>query len=105
MARLRWTPGARQDLADIYHFIAQDSPENAADFVNVLTQAVAKAADFPFMGRKIPDANDDSLREIISHRYRIAYVVSGDDVVVMAVAQGSRDLNRLLEQRRRLDQP
>ena len=42
------------------------------------------------MGRRIPDARDDSARELILGNYRLAYRVTGDLVEVLAVHHGAR---------------
>ena len=48
--------------------------------------------EFPLSGRKVPEFDEDSMRELIAYNYRIIYRVEGADVVVAAVIHGKRIL-------------
>lgn len=48
--------------------------------------------DFPESGRMIPEADDQTLREIIVQGYRVMYRLDVDRVLILAVMHGSRDL-------------
>jgi plasmid stabilization system protein ParE len=101
MAELRWTLDAREDLVEVYEFIAQDSPEHAEDFTAALAQAGTRIAEFPQMGRVVPERGDETLREVIFRGYRIIYKITDSDIVgIIAFAHGARDVGRLLDSRR-----
>ena len=55
-----------------------------------------KLADFPKIGRKVPEAEDqDNLRELIFQGCRIIYLHQADHVYIVTVIHGSRDLTSI----------
>ncbi|RVD67775.1 type II toxin-antitoxin system RelE/ParE family toxin, partial [Mesorhizobium sp. M4A.F.Ca.ET.029.04.2.1] len=63
--RVVWTPEAEQDRADIWDYIAADSPSAAARMDQLFSDAVARLADFPKLGRngKITGTRERILHE------------------------------------------
>lgn len=49
--------------------------------------------DFPESGRKIPEADNENLREIIVQGYSIMYRFEAGTVLILAVMHSRRDLN------------
>lgn len=70
------SPSARRDLRDIVRYISLDSPERAIRFGQFLISNTKRLADFPEMGRVVPEFDDASIREIIVRSYRVIYRVS-----------------------------
>jgi toxin ParE1/3/4 len=54
-----------------------------------LTRTLEK---FPLAGRKVPEFEDENLRELIAYSYRIIYRVEVPEVIVAAVIHGKRNL-------------
>ena len=48
--------------------------------------------DFPLSGRKLPEFDDETIRELIAYSYRIIYVVEQNEVIIAAVIHGRRML-------------
>ena len=100
--RVRWTETARADLALIVDFIAEDSVENAAGLLDRLeerAEALRLAAD---RGRVVPELKVVDVfqyRELIERPWRIVYRIEPDQVVVLAVLDGRRDLVSLMLER------
>lgn len=46
----------------------------------------------PRMGKKVPEVNDDSLREISLHSWRILYLLRQDNLYIVTVVHKRRDL-------------
>jgi len=69
------TPQAQKDLGSIVRFIARDSPERARAFGNLLIDQTLSLAQFPEIGRVVPEIGDPGVREIIHGSYRIIYEV------------------------------
>ena len=91
MAQIHWAVSARSDLRRFAAYIAVDSPRQAAIFVLRMREAARRLEAFPGSGRMVPEFNDDPrVREIIVGSYRIAYMVNGDVVDVIAVRHGSQ---------------
>jgi plasmid stabilization system protein ParE len=89
MARLVWKPVAvdalekivRNRLANVGAVAARTVREEIIGRVNQLR-------DFPERGRRIPEKNDPSLRELIVPPYRIPYRLSGGTVTVLNIVRG-----------------
>lgn len=58
------TPEAEQDRADIWDYIAGDSPSAAARMDQLFSDAAARRADFPKLGRT---GKISGTRELIPH--------------------------------------
>jgi len=51
-------------------------------------------ARFPRSGRKVPEFDDENVRELIVYSYRVIYRVQKDEIVVAAVVHGKRNLQK-----------
>ena len=87
-----WSEQARDDLQSIVLFIAQDNPAVAESFGYQLMSQVDMLAQFPQIGRMVPEENDETIREIIFRPYRIIYKVLGEKriVAIARVWHGAR---------------
>lgn len=90
--RVEWSDFARDDLDDLVHYISRDSAFYAQTFGERVVLATRRLRDFPESGRMIPEADDNTLREIIVQDYRVMYRVEDKRVLILAVMHGSRDL-------------
>jgi toxin ParE1/3/4 len=72
-------PSARRDLRDIVRYISLDSPERAVTFGQFLVSSTKRLADFPEMGRVVPEFGDPSIREIVVRAYRVIYRLNHRD--------------------------
>ncbi len=55
---VRWTPLARADLKAIHDYIAKDAPLNAKQVVRDIKRKADVLAEFPFLGRVVPELED-----------------------------------------------
>lgn len=62
-------------------------PIYAERFVDRVIQAV-----HPRIGRLVPEAEREDVREIIYQGYRVIYLIQAEVITVLAVFHGSRDL-------------
>jgi toxin ParE1/3/4 len=72
--------------------IASDSPFYAGSVVRRIVALTRTLEKFPFAGRKVPEFEDENLREMIAYSYRVIYRVEAAEVIVAAVIHGKRDL-------------
>lgn len=79
------SPSARADLRAVVRNIALDDPTRAATFARLLFSSTKRLADFPEMGRIIPEFGDRSLREIVVRSYRVMYRVNHDRRLVEVI--------------------
>jgi toxin ParE1/3/4 len=90
-----WSIPARNDLKQIYDYIAKDSKYYAT---NVAQQIISKAENlnkFPEIGRVVPEIGDENVRELIIYSYRIIYEVVPNGVQMLAIIHGKRDFSSL----------
>ena len=83
-----WTPEAQQDRADIWDYIAADNLNAAVRMDRLFSDAAARLADFPMLGRagKVPGS-----RELIPHEsYRLVYQIELETVWVLALVHTAR---------------
>jgi toxin ParE1/3/4 len=73
--KLVWTPLARDDLREIVSYIARDNPAAALRVGERILSSVDPFKSMPQMGRKVPEREDETIREIIRGNYRIIYKV------------------------------
>jgi len=92
MRTIEWTPSAVSDVKSLRDFIGRDSVSYAGRFVQRIIEAIENTPAYPMMGRKVPEALDDNIREILFHEYRIMYRVETSRILVLMVIHGSRDL-------------
>jgi len=67
------SPSARRDLRDIIRYISLDSPERAVAFGQFLIGSIRQLANFPGMGREVPEFGRAEVREIVVRNYRVIY--------------------------------
>ena len=89
---------AVDDLNNIAEYIAKDSEYYAADFVKRIIVEIEKLEQFPLLGRKVPEEDNDNLREIIYHNYRLVYKIDGDIIFISIISHGSYDLSDRFEE-------
>ena len=80
--KIIWSLQARDDLREVVSFIAADNPTAAETFGYRLMSKVDLLANFPQLGRVVPEENDENIREIILRPYRIIYQVLPTQQVV-----------------------
>ena len=86
--KVRWVAAANQDRAEIIDYIAIDNPRAALKMDGLFSEAAAKLADFPMLGRagKIPGT-----RELFPHdSYRLVYEIEDDTVWVLTLVHTAR---------------
>ncbi len=96
MVRLVILPAARADLIEIGDFIAPDNPGRAASFVAEIEAKMRAAAERP-MSFPARDELHEGLRAARHGRYLIFFVEQGDEVQIVRVLHGARDLPRVFE--------
>lgn len=86
--RVVWTPQAEQDRAEVWDYIAADNPAAAARMDGLFSEAAARLARHPSLGRPGRIAGT---RELIPHEsYRIVYEVEHDTVWILTLVHTAR---------------
>ena len=90
---------AREDIAELYFYIAVDSPKSAIAMTSKIADKIDTLAEFPLIGKIVPDNElaKQEYRMLIIDSYMVFYKVIGDEVVVYRVLHGVRDYPNLLK--------
>jgi plasmid stabilization system protein ParE len=88
--RVAWSPEALEDLEAIAEFIGRDSRFYAQAVVSKVLAAGASIADFPEAGRRVPESDDQAIRERFVYSYRVIYRIESERVLAIAVIHGKR---------------
>ncbi len=91
MGKIIWSPVALEDIKSIHDYIAKDSADRAALFIERLIESTDHLREFPLSGRIIPEININTSREIIFGSYRIMYDVITNAVRIASVVHSARD--------------
>ncbi|MGE4274341.1 MAG: type II toxin-antitoxin system RelE/ParE family toxin [Desulfitobacterium sp.] len=68
------------------------------EFTSRIIEMVEKLSDFPNRGRKVPEVEDEKIREIVFHNYRLIYKLSDESILVLAIIHAARELNSMKPQ-------
>ncbi len=91
-----FSKSAETDTAEIWTYIATDSPENAARFVRRLDEHVVTLEHFP---ERCPLIKENAIwgtsyRHLIEGDYRIIFRIAGKSVYIVRIVRGSRLIDR-----------
>lgn len=92
--RIEWTEPALLDLKSIKYYINRDSEYYATRFVERIIEAVESLLRFPEMGRSVPEADEENIRELLFCNYRIMYRVETMHILILTIIHGARDLSK-----------
>lgn len=92
----RVSPLANSELVDIWSFVATQSSTEAADrLIDTITNRFLLLSRFPEIGRNREEDLRPGLRSFSVGAYVIFYRVEGNDVLILHVIHGSRDIDRV----------
>ncbi len=89
------SPQAREDLIEIWEYIAQFSEEAADKLIESIYQKAALLALSPYMGAARPELAPD-LRSFVVDKYVLFYRPIDNGIKVVRVLHGARDIEQLL---------
>jgi plasmid stabilization system protein ParE len=97
--RVTLLPDARQELATIFTWLANRSPQGAKTWFNRFTEALLTLEDAPLSFGLAPESEfaNREVRQLIfktkrGRRYRALFTVSGDTVHVLHIRGPGQDL-------------
>jgi len=96
MVKLLWLQSAKDDLKDIYDYIAADSIKYARHQVKQIRKRTDVLKNNAFAGKVVEEYDTDSIREIVSGHYRIIYRVMDENLIhIILIHHGARKFPRL----------
>jgi addiction module RelE/StbE family toxin len=95
MVKLVWTKISINDLKEIHDFIAEDSGRYAYITTDKIYSKAQDVSRSPFLGRVVPEINNQNIREIIIGNYRLVYrIVNDEQIDILRVYHSARLLKR-----------
>ena len=92
---IEWSPEAVEDLEMIQEYISRDSIYYARSVIQEILETAKSLADGPFVGRIVPEMNDNSIREKFIYSYRLIYQIEKTRILVIAIIHGKRLLDNI----------
>lgn len=92
-----WTESAMDDLEQVVRYIYRDSPAYALSFYDTVIDKAKTLKDMSERGRIVPELDDEHIREIFVHRYRMIYQICETRIQIITFIHGARELNNYLE--------
>ncbi len=86
-----WADPAKNDLRAIHDFIASDSKYYAKKVIQDIIDRTNIIEKYPMIGRKVPETDDENVREIFVYSYRILYEIKLEKIYVIGIIHGKRD--------------
>lgn len=84
--RVVWSEPSEFDLDDLYDYIAKESPIYAEQFIDQILKEVGALAHSPRIGRIVPEAGSDVIRERIVQSQRVIYFIDDKKEIMYILA-------------------
>lgn len=85
-----WSQTALNDADAIAAFIYRDSPFYAKAVLEKLFSSTQLIAQFPQLGRIVPELNQPDIRERLVYSYRLIDAVKSNQIEILTVVHGRR---------------
>jgi toxin ParE1/3/4 len=92
--KIEWTEPAELDLKSIRDYIKRDSEYYATRFVEKVIEATETLKKLHKIGRHVPESEDENIRELLLHNYRIIYRTEPERILILSIIHGARDLSK-----------
>ena len=93
MAQITWSRRALDDLQSVFEFVSKDSDRYAERLVDALVERTEILTQQPYVGRMVPEWEDEAIRELIEGNYRIFYnVTETKDIFILRVHHSAQSI-------------
>lgn len=96
MKRFVLTPSARQDISDIWSYIADDNPEAADHVLDTLERTLFKLARNPGIGHWREELADKRHKFFLVYSYLIVYRHETKPLQILRILHAARDVQTIL---------
>jgi len=95
MVQIKWLKSAKTDLKEIYDFISLDSKRYPQFQIEKILNKTEILKIGNIIGKKVPEIDDENIREIFEGNYRIIYrIISPNEIHILLIHHGAKDLLR-----------
>jgi toxin ParE1/3/4 len=97
---VKWSFDAKADLVEIISYIKEAAgPKTAKQVYDRIKEKISKCGDYPEGYRLVPELQEIGVleyREIIETPWRIFFRVAGDEIRIISVIDGRRNVEDIL---------
>ena len=97
MKSVFFSPLAKEDLYNIWDFIANDSPQSTKKVIDKIYTNLQKLSEFPDLGHTRSDLTQKDVKFWTVYRYLIVYKIEKEEIHIVRILSGFRDIALLLE--------
>lgn len=102
MVQIKWLKSARQDLKEIYDYIALDSKRYAQLQVERIQQKTELLKTQTELGKLVDEIQNLNVRELVEGHYRIIYkIINTEEIHILMVHHGARNLHLRIQKPKR----
>jgi toxin ParE1/3/4 len=98
-----FTPGARQDLLKIHHYIKRiGRPESTKQLISNISKVCENLSENPERGYvplELEGLADFACRQLVVKNYRIIYQIIAKKVIIFGIVDGRRSIREVMRQR------
>ncbi len=89
--KLSFARSAIDDLLELKsYYLQQGAPETAEKLLSQILENAQRLIEHPDLGRKVPEFDQDQIRELIQPPFRIVYLRESAEVTVVRVWRSER---------------
>ncbi len=93
MANVNWTEQSIDDLLNIADFIGKDSVKYSKIQIKRIRERARLLKESPYIGRIVPEYENESIRELIIGNYRIIHrIISKERIDILKVHHSAKRL-------------
>ena len=92
-------PSVKKDLRDIVEYYYEVNQAYSRKIFGKLVERISELEGFPEKGRVVPELRDHNIetyKELIEDPYRIIYKIVNDEVLLVSVIDGRRNVEEIL---------
>jgi len=92
-------PSVKKDLREIVEYYYEVNKSYSQKLFNSLVERISELETFPEKGRIVPELRDHNIetyKELIEDPYRIIYRIMKDEVLLVSVMDGRRNVEEVL---------
>ena len=88
-----WAPIALERVREQARYIGEDNPSAARKWIENIFASAKRLGVFPESGRVVPELQNRAVRELLTEGYRIIYRIEDEQISIMTVRHGRRELS------------
>jgi addiction module RelE/StbE family toxin len=92
-------PSVKKDLRDIVEYYYEVNQQYSRKIFGKIVERISELEGFPEKGRVVPELRDHNIvtyKELIEEPYRIIYKISNEEILIVAVIDGRRNVEEIL---------